>query len=72
MTDITVAIGQRREIEEAHRVWASGLPRVRGQIGGAIQSLVEGGETATTTKFYRCDPNFIRYLRDNKIQFRET
>ncbi len=71
MTDITVAIGQRREIDEAHRLWASGLPRVKGQIGGAIVSLVEGGQTATTISFYRCHPDFIQFLKEKEIQFRE-
>jgi hypothetical protein len=72
MTDIRVAIDQRRKIEDAHRAWASELPRGKGQIGGAIVGLVEGGQTTTTISFYGCDPDFVRYLKEEAIQFWEV
>jgi hypothetical protein len=83
MPNIQVAGDRRREILEAHRVWASRLSREPGQIGGAIAALVEGPpvivplqiETYSDfdpVRFVSVDPRFVEFLVTQDIAFEEN
>jgi hypothetical protein len=83
MSNIQVASERRRDVIEAHRVWARDLPREPGQIGGSIVSLVEGppvytpGEITTYSdfepvRFLGVDPRFVEFLKARNIPFQEN
>jgi hypothetical protein len=83
MPNIQVAAERRREVIEAHRLWASQLPREDGQIGGSISSLVEGpplytpGEVTTYSdfepiRFLGVSQDFVDFLRGREIPFQEN
>ncbi len=83
MPNIQVDASRRREIEEAHRLWARELPRALGQFGGAITSLVIGppvhrpNEIATYSdfdqvRFIGIDIGFLEYLNEKNIPFLEN
>jgi hypothetical protein len=83
MPNIQVDRSQRGKIIEAHRVWASRLPREAGQIGGTISSLVEGPPVYTPMKvttysdfepirFISVDRRFVEFLREQDIPFEEN
>jgi hypothetical protein len=73
----------RLKVLEAHRVWASRLPRQPEQIGGTITSLIEGppiyrpGEIMPYSDF---DPirfmgvarSFVDFLKEEGIPFQEN
>ncbi|MGC2221005.1 MAG: hypothetical protein WA624_00850 [Methylocella sp.] len=83
MPNIQVDATRRREVIEAHRLWASGLQRETGQIGGTISSLVEGPPVYTplkittysdfeATRFLSVDPRFLDFLNKQGIPFEQN
>ena len=82
MANIQVSAERKQEIQEAHRLWLSELPRQAGQLGGTIGALVEGppvytpGEVTTYSDFaavrYLVDPAFVDFLKVRNIPFREN
>jgi hypothetical protein len=83
MPNIQVDASRRREIEEFHRLWSRELPRVPGQLGGTITSLVVGppihrvNEIITYSdfeqiRFIAVDLRFLEYLKVNNISFLEN
>ena len=82
MPNIQIDRSRRFQVLEAHRLWASTLPRAPGQIGGTISSLVEGSAVYTPgevtaysdfapVRFIGVDPRFLDFLRVRGIPFQE-
>jgi hypothetical protein len=82
MPNIQVDRSRRLEIIEAHRLWASKLPREVGHIGGTISSLVEGPPVYTPgeimpysdfdpVRFLCVDQGFVDFLKERGIPFQE-
>ena len=83
MPNIQIRAEYRLAFLEEHRLWSNSLPRMSGQIGGAVHTFVAGtpiyipGEITTYSDFdevryMSVDKNFIDYLKQKNFPFREN
>lgn len=81
--NIQVPGERRRQIIEEHRLWQRSLPRIPGQIGGTISSLVEGPPVIVTgrieaysdfspVRFISVDEPFLKFLDEKGISYEKN
>jgi hypothetical protein len=70
MPRILVDASLQRDVEELHRLWGQKLPKVPGQIGGAVTTWVVGQRIGNDIELFFND-GFLPTLRASGIAFNE-
>lgn len=83
MPNIQLLAEHRLALLEQHRLWCKDIVRTPAQIGGSINTLVQGpplyipGEIwpysdFDEVRFLSVDQNFVDYLKASRFPFREN